>query len=1427
LTGVPDVVRCGGQSVTLPSGQYSALNVLATSINGWNQINQPFVVNYTDGTSSTFIQSISSWTGMIGYPGENLVSFIGYVDTSGGSENKVGSTSIYGYSFALNPNKTVKNIKLPVNSSLIVLAMSLASDFSLYPSPFAPTLTAGGREVVQLNAAPRNGLTNSVALSITNLSTRVTASFSSSSTTNTSLLTLVASTAAWPSNSQVMVTGSSGGVTHSFMLGLDVLAATPGATTAGLSSEFNCVGLSTAGVIFSSTNSLDGKGNCYSSTLLGTEPSWNGSVFSLGTANTNCAVKCSGQTVSLTAGQFPVLLMLGAAVNANQPGQTFTVTYTDGAVSTFTQSLSAWTAANHYAGEAVAASMAYMNTSAGTSNTNSPVNLYGYAFSLDDTKTVQSVTFPNNTNVVVLALSLANAPWPVSLSSYFNAVGIALDDTTFTGGADNNGQAYSSNLLGAGQIWNSTPFKLGPSGALNIVRCAGQTISLPPERETQLYLLASAVNANEASQTFTVTYTNGTTSVFSQSLSIWTSPQSYAGESVVDTMSYRDSSAGSLNNTAVNIYGYTFNLDNTRVAQSLTLPNNSDVVVLAVTVKNGPVPVPLASAYNLAGINTDGTVFTNTGGIDGYSYSANHLGSNQFWNNMFFGYGPINASKSVVSCAGQTITLPTGQFTSLSLLATGVNGAQANQSFKVTYTNNAYSAFVRSLSDWVTLTGYSGQTLVISTPYLDTSGGGYAYDEGNVYGYTFNLDYADVVQSITLPANANVIVLAMTLSNATTALTEAPSIATQPQSLTVTNGGPATFSVAVIGTPTLSYHWQFNSNNLSNGGIISGSTTSNLTLSATTTSNSGSYTVVVSNSAGSVTSSPATLTVLVPATIVSQPVPLTVTNGQSAMFSVTAAGNAPLAYQWQFNNNNLSDGGIISGSSASSLTLSATTTNNAGAYTVVVTNSYGSVISSPATLTVLVPPTIVSQPVPLTVINGHSAVFSVGAAGTAPLIYQWQFNNNNLSDGGEISGSSASSLTLSATKTYDAGNYRVVVSNLAGSAISSPAALTVVSTFSNITLNYNGGAGSGAQVMQSGNDWNTPGYWWDGSQDGGLAASTLASEYPGVPFVVPPGSLLLTPAGASAALFPGGELDLDGDGNFVNGNPGGNSGSLTTTSALDLQGGANAGSTNAYELYFTNLVINGGQIDAGVQGVGTLDGAMTIGPSNACFYTDTSNTGDAGWQVNSVLSGAGTIELRLDSYYSSFQPSFSNDLDIAGVNNPFTGAWLVTQGPLLGGGSNSLGTNGITVGPNGALETLYNVNNPNASLTLNGMMYLDQADTFQTVTVNGASLYAGTYTAAQLNRAYPATFPATWNQLYGSPNSAASGTLTVLQPAATPPALSFTSAPGSLTLIWSQGVLMQATNLAGPWVATTNTSPCFVAATNCQMYFQVASPLLP
>jgi hypothetical protein len=252
-----------------------------------------------------------------------------------------------------------------------------------------------------------------------------------------------------------------------------------------------------------------------------------------------------------------------------------------------------------------------------------------------------------------------------------------------------------------------------------------------------------------------------------------------------------------------------------------------------------------------------------------------------------------------------------------------------------------------------------------------------------------------------------------------------PAITTQPQSRTNVVGSSAGFSVAANGTSPLSYQWQFN------GANISGATGTSLTLNNVQASDAGNYAAVVTNAGGSIISAAAVLTVWVPPTIALQPQGRTNSVGTSAAFSVAANGTAPFAYQWQFN------GGDIAGATGATLTIGNVQTSDAGNYAVVVTNSAGSVTSTAAVLTVLVPPTITLQPTSRTNVAGTSAGFTVAASGTAPLSYQWQFNGAN------IPGATTTGLTLNNVQAGDAGNYAVVVTNAGGSITSGAAVLTV------------------------------------------------------------------------------------------------------------------------------------------------------------------------------------------------------------------------------------------------------------------------------------------------------------------------------------------------------------------------------------------------
>ena len=178
-------------------------------------------------------------------------------------------------------------------------------------------------------------------------------------------------------------------------------------------------------------------------------------------------------------------------------------------------------------------------------------------------------------------------------------------------------------------------------------------------------------------------------------------------------------------------------------------------------------------------------------------------------------------------------------------------------------------------------------------------------------------------------------------------------ITTQPASQSVVTGSTATFTVTATGGGSLAYQWK------KNGTDISGAASSTYTTPVISSGDNGAvFTVVVSNGAGTVTSNNATLTVTAAAgspAITTQPAAQTVTEGQTATFSVVATGNALLNYQWKKN------GIDIPGATSSAYTIPATSIGDSGAvYSVVVTNSAGSVTSEGATLTVNAAPPAIS-----------------------------------------------------------------------------------------------------------------------------------------------------------------------------------------------------------------------------------------------------------------------------------------------------------------------------------------------------------------------------------------------------------------------------------------------------------------------------------
>jgi len=182
----------------------------------------------------------------------------------------------------------------------------------------------------------------------------------------------------------------------------------------------------------------------------------------------------------------------------------------------------------------------------------------------------------------------------------------------------------------------------------------------------------------------------------------------------------------------------------------------------------------------------------------------------------------------------------------------------------------------------------------------------------------------------------------------------APVITTQPTSQTVSAPATATFSCAASGNPTPTYQWQVSTNGGSTYSSISGATNASYTTPATSSANNGTqYECVATNTAGSTTSTAATLSVNYAPLITTQPASQTVASGNLVIFNCVAGGNPTPTYQWQVSSNGGTTYTPISGATSPSFTINEVLgTNNGMEYECVATNTAGSAISNAAVLTI-------------------------------------------------------------------------------------------------------------------------------------------------------------------------------------------------------------------------------------------------------------------------------------------------------------------------------------------------------------------------------------------------------------------------------------------------------------------------------------------
>lgn len=559
------------------------------------------VAEGASGTSTITVTPKTGFTGKVTLTASGLPAGV----TASYNSSQTSTTSVVTFNATSTATTGTSTVTLTGTQgpaiSTITLALTIkpAPNFTLTMSPTSLSLTQGISAASTITLTPANGFSGSASLAITGLPGGVTASFSPAALTSTTKMTLSAAASATVGTATATLTATSGSISQKLSIPVTITVAAGFKLSASATSlTANVGGKVTTTVSVSPEGSFDGTVALSTTGLpagvtASFSPSSTNSTSTLTLTATNSAVtKASQFTIAGTSGNLSAnlsvtlavipqpdfsSLLAPASLSVVQGGKAATaieITPLNGFSGTVTFSASGLpTGVTASFGTASGSTLSLVAfAAAGTAN----------AGTSKVTLTATSGALSHSATVSLTVVAAAAGTVLVDLSPYYNVPASAVDYYTFSnGGLDAGGRSYSGLLLGASQSISGTVFSIGPMGVSNAV--SGQTVTLPAGQFTTLKLLATGVNGNQANQTFTVTYTDGTTTQFKQSLSDWCTPQNYSGESNAVPNNHRDNSTGTIDVRSLYLYSYSFVLNSGKTVQSLTLPQNRNVVVLSAT----------------------------------------------------------------------------------------------------------------------------------------------------------------------------------------------------------------------------------------------------------------------------------------------------------------------------------------------------------------------------------------------------------------------------------------------------------------------------------------------------------------------------------------------------------------------------------------------------------------------------------------------------------------------------------------------------------------------------------------------------------------------------------------------------------------------------------------------------------------------------
>ena len=272
------------------------------------------------------------------------------------------------------------------------------------------------------------------------------------------------------------------------------------------------------------------------------------------------------------------------------------------------------------------------------------------------------------------------------------------------------------------------------------------------------------------------------------------------------------------------------------------------------------------------------------------------------------------------------------------------------------------------------------------------------------------------------------------------------------------SGTPSSFdasaSTVAYGSIT-KYHWDFGDgttlNTASSLTTHTYATAGVYTVTLTETDTAGTSTTqtftgqTISRNGGSTAQTAQQVTINTAPQVTTQPTPTTATAPNPAAFTVACSGSPTPTIQWQLS----SDGGTtwnnVTGQTSTTLTLTPTSlAQSTSQYRAICTNTAGSATSNAATLTVNTTPQVTTQPTTTSVTAPNTAAFTTACSGSPAPTLQWQLSTDTGLTWNNITGQTAATLTLTPTSSaLNANQYRALCTNLAGTATSNDATLTV------------------------------------------------------------------------------------------------------------------------------------------------------------------------------------------------------------------------------------------------------------------------------------------------------------------------------------------------------------------------------------------------